>query len=175
MTLYAWVHPIKISKCVDYCYMLYSYNNSLRRLLHLPKYNSASEMFVCLNIMSFNELLLTNTGIYNFISRLSLILLWWLLIQFISKINQLSGDGGEVFYTELCSVSFINSVSPDGWAVWDVVMSTRWWLLVDHCVLRNWDRILVRAVKGLISRAGMVSICPLLWQRDVKLEQTKHL
>ena len=49
------------------------------------------------------------------------------------------------------------------------------WLLVDHCVLRNWDRILVRAVKGLISRVGMVSICPLLWQRDVKLQQTnKH-
>ena len=47
-----------------------SYNNSLRRLLHLPKYNSASEMFVCLNIMSFNELLRKN--IYNFISRLSL-------------------------------------------------------------------------------------------------------
>ena len=46
------------------------------------------------------------------------------------------------------------------------------WLLVDHCVLRNCDRILVRAVKGLISRAGMVSICPLLWQRDVKLQQT---
>ena len=46
------------------------------------------------------------------------------------------------------------------------------WLLVDHCVLRNWDRILVRAVKGLISRAGMVSICPLLWQRDVKPQQT---
>ena len=49
------------------------------------------------------------------------------------------------------------------------------WLLVDHCVLRNWDRILVRAVKGLISRAGMVSICPLLWQRDVKLQQTNML
>ena len=49
------------------------------------------------------------------------------------------------------------------------------WLLVDQCVLSNWDRILVRAVKGLISRAGMVSICPLLWQRDVKLQQTnKH-
>ena len=48
------------------------------------------------------------------------------------------------------------------------------WLLVDHCVLRNWDRILVRAVKGLISRAGMVSICPLLWQRDVKLQQTNY-
>ena len=64
--------------------------------------------------------------------------------------------------------------SPDGSAVWGVVVSTRWWLLVDHCVLRNWDRILVRAVKGLISRAGMVSICPLLWQRDVKLQQTKN-
>ena len=63
--------------------------------------------------------------------------------------------------------------SPDGSAVWGVVVSTRWWLLVDHCVLRNWGRILVRAVKGLISRAGMVSICPLLWQRDVKLQQTK--
>ena len=48
------------------------------------------------------------------------------------------------------------------------------WLLVDHCVLRNWDRILVRAVKGLISRAGMVSICPLLWQRDVKLKTNKR-
>ena len=62
-----------------------------------------------------------------------------------------------------------NGASPDGWAVWGVVVFTCWWLLVDHCVLRNWDRILVRAVKGLISRAGMVSICPLLWQRDVKL------
>ena len=49
------------------------------------------------------------------------------------------------------------------------------WLLVDHCVLRNWDRILVRAVKGLISRAGMVSICPLLWQRDVKPQQTTNI
>ena len=50
--------------------------------------------------------------------------------------------------------------SPDGWAVWSVVVFTRWWLLVDHYVLRNWDRM-VRAVKGLISRAGMVSICPI--------------
>ena len=65
--------------------------------------------------------------------------------------------------------------SPDGSAVWGVVVSTRWWLLVDHCVLRNWGRILVRALKGLISRAGMVSICPLLWQRDVKLQQTRAI
>ena len=31
------------------------YNNSLRRLLGIPKYNSASEMFVQLNIKSFGE------------------------------------------------------------------------------------------------------------------------
>ena len=35
-----------------------AYNNGLRRLLNLPKYNSDSEMFVNLNIpASFNELL----------------------------------------------------------------------------------------------------------------------
>ena len=34
-----------------------AYNISLRRLLGLPKYNSASEMFVNLGILSFGELL----------------------------------------------------------------------------------------------------------------------
>ena len=34
-----------------------AYNNDLRRLLNLPKYNSASEMFVNLNIPSFYKLL----------------------------------------------------------------------------------------------------------------------
>ena len=34
-----------------------AYNNSLRRLLGIPKYNSASEIFVQLNIKSFGELL----------------------------------------------------------------------------------------------------------------------
>ena len=34
-----------------------AYNNSLRRLLSLPTYNSASEMFAVLNIPSFRELL----------------------------------------------------------------------------------------------------------------------
>ena len=33
-------------------------------------------------------------------------------------------------------------------------------MIARHCVLRNWDRILVRAVKGLISRAG--------WSRYVR-------
>ena len=34
-----------------------AYNNDLRGILNLPKYNSASEMFVNLNIPSFDELL----------------------------------------------------------------------------------------------------------------------
>ena len=32
-----------------------AYNNGLRRLLNLPKYNTASQMFVNLNISSFSE------------------------------------------------------------------------------------------------------------------------
>ena len=34
-----------------------AYNNGLRSLLNLPKYNNASEKFVNLNIPPFNELL----------------------------------------------------------------------------------------------------------------------
>ena len=34
-----------------------TYNNSLRRLLGLPKYNSASEMSINLGILSYGELL----------------------------------------------------------------------------------------------------------------------
>ena len=37
--------------------LIIAYNNGLRRILNLPKYNSASEMFVNLNIPSFDELL----------------------------------------------------------------------------------------------------------------------
>ena len=35
--------------------MKIAYNNGFRRLLILPKYNSASEIFVNLNILSFGE------------------------------------------------------------------------------------------------------------------------
>ena len=45
-----------------------AYNNSLRRLLNLPKYNSASEMFVNLNIPSFNELL--RKLVFSFMTRI---------------------------------------------------------------------------------------------------------
>ena len=38
-----------------------SYNNGLRKFLGLPSFNSASEMFVCLNIPSFGELYRKNT------------------------------------------------------------------------------------------------------------------
>lgn len=45
-----------------------AYNNGLRRFLGTPYHSSASEMFVCLNILSFGELLRKN--IYNFKSRI---------------------------------------------------------------------------------------------------------
>ena len=96
----------------------------------------------------------------------------WVLCPQMGFYVQLYYDTYAVFLS-ITVHALICEASPDGWAVWGIVVSTHWWLLVDHCVLRNWDRILVRAVKGLISRAGMVSICPLLWQRDVKLQPTK--
>ena len=46
-----------------------AYNNSLRRLLGIPKYNSASEMFVQLNIKSFGDLL--RKYVFCFINRLT--------------------------------------------------------------------------------------------------------
>ena len=45
-----------------------AYNNSLHRLLGLPSHNSASGMFVNLNIPSFGELL--RKYVYNFRNRL---------------------------------------------------------------------------------------------------------
>ena len=45
-----------------------AYNNSLRRLLAIPKHNSASGMFVQLNIKSFGELF--RSYIHSFMNRL---------------------------------------------------------------------------------------------------------
>ena len=45
-----------------------AYNNGLRMILNLPKYNSPSEMFVNLNIPSFDELL--RKFVYSFMSRI---------------------------------------------------------------------------------------------------------
>ena len=45
-----------------------AYNNSLRRLLGIPKHNSASEMIIQLNIKSFGELL--RSYIRSFMNRL---------------------------------------------------------------------------------------------------------
>ena len=45
-----------------------AYNNSLRRLLGIPKHNSASGMFVQLSINSFGELL--GSYINSFMNRL---------------------------------------------------------------------------------------------------------
>ena len=46
-----------------------AYDNSLRKLLGIPKYNSASERFVQLNIKSFGELL--RKYVVCFINRLT--------------------------------------------------------------------------------------------------------
>ena len=46
-----------------------AYNNSLRRLLSLPTYNSASEMFAVSNIPSFGELL--RKYAFSFMSKMS--------------------------------------------------------------------------------------------------------
>ena len=105
---------------------------------------------------------------------------WWMRILCSMNKHHVSWrvwtDGSGMWQQQLYLwESDVYEASPDGWAVWGVVVSTRWWLLVDHCVLRNWDRILVSAVKGLIYLAGMVSICPLLLQRDVTLQQTKPM
>ena len=48
--------------------MRIAYDNRLRRLLGIPKHNSASEMFVQLNIKSFAELM--RTDIYSFTNKL---------------------------------------------------------------------------------------------------------
>ena len=45
-----------------------AYNNGLRRLLNLPKYNSASEMFVNLSILSFGEQL--RKSVFSFRTRI---------------------------------------------------------------------------------------------------------
>ena len=45
-----------------------AYNNGLRRLLNLPKYNSVSEMFVNLNILSFGEQL--QKSVFSFRKRI---------------------------------------------------------------------------------------------------------
>ena len=44
-----------------------AYNNSLRRFMRLPGRNSASEMFVNLNIRSFDKMLISFT--FEFMSR----------------------------------------------------------------------------------------------------------
>ena len=46
-----------------------AYNNSLRRSLSFPTYNSASEMFAVLNIPSFGELL--RKFAFSFVSKMS--------------------------------------------------------------------------------------------------------
>ena len=65
-----YLNPTVLTCIVPYYDMivLKLHNNSLRKLLGIPKYNSASEMFVCLNIPSFDELF--RKYVYSFRNRL---------------------------------------------------------------------------------------------------------
>ena len=45
-------------------------------------------------------------------------------------------------------------------------------MIARHCVLRQGSD---SGQDGFNFLAGMVSICPLLWQRDVKLQQTQYI
>ena len=54
--------------------------------------------------------------------------------------------------------------SMSGIILFGVALSTCWWLL-----------IIVSGGEGFNFLAGMVSICPLLWQRDVKLQQAQNI
>ena len=47
-----------------------AYNNNLRRILNLSKYNSTSDMFVNLNIPSFYELQCIAKFVFSFRSRI---------------------------------------------------------------------------------------------------------
>ena len=78
-----------------------------------------------------------------------------------------------IFYYIICLFTAETLPMGERWAVWGVVLTTHWCLFVIVSCLRNWDRTLVRAVKGLIYRAGMVSICPLLWQRTLNSYKSK--
>ena len=69
-----------------------AYNNSLRRLLGLPSHNSASSMFVNLNIPSFGELL--RKYVYNFRNRLETMLLFVEFICLILHFSLAYGIGG---------------------------------------------------------------------------------
>ena len=70
------------------------YSNSLRRLVGIPKHNSASEMFVHLNIKSFGDLMRNN--IYSFMNRLQCSSI--LILSSISKVQYhyilIFGHGG---------------------------------------------------------------------------------
>ena len=47
-------------------------------------------------------------------------------------------------------------------------------MIARHCVLRQGSNS-GQGGEGFNFLAGMVSICPLLWQRDVKLQQTQYI
>ena len=78
------------------------YNNSLRRFMGLPWHNSASEMFVNLNIKSFGKML--RCFVYSFCSRImtsgNLMLIG--IYHAFALLILIYGLGGEHYYMLTC-------------------------------------------------------------------------
>ena len=77
-----------------------AYNNSLRRFMGLPWHNSASEMFVNLNIKSFGEML--RCFVYSFRSRIMISGNLMLIAIVLALFILIYGLGGEHYYLLTC-------------------------------------------------------------------------
>ena len=95
---------MKVQNCIEIWRIAYS--NNLRRLLGMLQYNSASEMFVCLNISSISELLRKYT--YSYRSRRmtshNCILFSRLCVLQLSLCILLYGLGGNAFSLHSCNI-----------------------------------------------------------------------
>ena len=86
-----------------------AYNNSLRRLLGIPKHNSASGMFVQLNIESFSELL--RSYIHSFMNRLHSsndLTLSSICESTVPICILIFGRGGMICYTVSCHILLVS-------------------------------------------------------------------
>ena len=107
-----------------------AYNNGLRRLLNLPKYSSASEMFVNLNISSFNELL--RKFVFSFKTRI------------------IESDNSLVNGIVTSTISLFSSI----WAWWsDILTLTHRLIIIIFCVET------ITAYRRLILTYFIIVIC----------------
>ena len=133
-----------------------AYNNGLKRLLNLPKYDSASEMFVNLNIPSFSELL--QKFVFNFKTRIMkfdnslvngivtfTILLYHLIYPSqlkMSRIKPLFKSGDKSLFSNYRPISLLPSLSKIfERVIFDTLQTTTYYVLInlalDQVILLN--------------------------------------